>query len=39
MLAAHGRSPYEGERRVLVAMAEPVTQAETTYLCHVPLKE
>ena len=26
MLAAHGRAPYAGERRILVAMAEPVTR-------------
>lgn len=26
MLAAHGRAPYVGERRILVAMAEPVTR-------------
>ena len=26
MLAAHGRAPYTGERRILVAMAEPVTR-------------
>ncbi len=27
MLVAHGRAPYEGERRILVGMAEPVTRA------------
>lgn len=26
MLAAHGRAPYAGERKILVAMAEPVTR-------------
>jgi alpha-ketoglutarate-dependent taurine dioxygenase len=26
MLAAHGRAPYAGERKILVAMAQPVTR-------------
>jgi alpha-ketoglutarate-dependent taurine dioxygenase len=28
LLVAHGRSPFEGERRVLVGMAEPVNSSE-----------
>lgn len=31
MLVAHGRSPYGGERRILVGMSEPVTRAEVAY--------
>jgi alpha-ketoglutarate-dependent taurine dioxygenase len=27
MLVAHGRTPYKGERKILVAMAEPYSQA------------
>jgi alpha-ketoglutarate-dependent taurine dioxygenase len=26
MLTAHGRTPYEGSRKILVAMAEPFQQ-------------
>jgi hypothetical protein len=28
MLAAHGRMPYRGERKTLVAMAEPYTRTD-----------
>ena len=32
MLAAHGRAPYVGERKILVAMAQPITrQAKATH--------
>jgi alpha-ketoglutarate-dependent taurine dioxygenase len=30
MLAAHGRAPFEGERRVVVAMAEPISADDPT---------
>ena len=29
MLAAHGRAPYAGERKILVAMAQPITRPLT----------
>jgi alpha-ketoglutarate-dependent taurine dioxygenase len=29
MLAAHGRSPFTGPRKVVVAMAEPMSERET----------
>ena len=29
MLAAHGRDPYRGERKILVGMAEPITRADS----------
>jgi alpha-ketoglutarate-dependent taurine dioxygenase len=28
MLAAHGRAPYKGTRKILVGMAEPITRAD-----------
>ncbi|MDT5270749.1 MAG: hypothetical protein QOH49_2935 [Acidobacteriota bacterium] len=31
MMVAHGRTPYGGERRILVGMSEPVTRAEVAY--------
>jgi alpha-ketoglutarate-dependent taurine dioxygenase len=30
MIAAHGREPFEGQRRVLVAMSDPITRFEAT---------
>jgi hypothetical protein len=28
MLAAHGRAPYSGQRKILVAMTEPFSREE-----------
>jgi alpha-ketoglutarate-dependent taurine dioxygenase len=31
MMVAHGRAPYNGERRILVGMSEPTTRREVAY--------
>ena len=28
LLASHGREPYEGDRRIVVGMTEPLTRAD-----------
>jgi hypothetical protein len=33
MLVAHGREPFDGGRRVLVAMADPVRREEASVVC------
>jgi hypothetical protein len=39
MLVAHGRTPYEGDRKVLVAMSEPARAHSTATTTSVARRE